>query len=90
MRSDQLRPQVGIFWLVGNRLIIESTPVSAAEPYGDCLNHPKSHIDYWAEHQTLGDLPRDAEYESVRSFYGETPQPTLRSVWSSSRKGSLT
>jgi hypothetical protein len=64
MRKDShLEPQVGIFWLLGDRLIIDTTPMSGGEQYGDCLNHPKSHIDYWTEHQTLGDLPRDTEYE---------------------------
>jgi len=63
MRSDRLEPRVGIFWLFGDRLLIDSTPVSAAEPYGDCLGHSKSHIDFWTEHQRLGDLPRDTEYE---------------------------
>jgi len=63
MRSDQREPMVGIFWLIGNRLILHGTPISAAESYGDCLGHSKSHIDYWTEHQRLGDLPRDTEYE---------------------------
>src|ERR1035441_4486160 len=64
MRKDShLEPQVGIFWLLGDRLIIDTTPMSGGEQYGDCLNHPKSHIDYWTERQRLGDLPRDTEYE---------------------------
>jgi hypothetical protein len=62
-KESHAEPQVGIFWLIGDRLIIDSTPLSAAEPYGDCLNHPQSHIDYWTEHQSLGDLPRETEYE---------------------------
>lgn len=63
MKSDLLEPRVGIFWMIGDRLIIDSTPLSAAEPYGDCLGHSTSHIDYWSERQTLGELPRDIEYE---------------------------
>jgi hypothetical protein len=63
MRSDQLELRVGIFWLVDDRPIMDSTPVSAAEPYGECRTHPTSHIDYWTEHQRLGDLPRDTECE---------------------------
>ena len=63
MRSDQPEPRVGIFWLIGNRLIIDSTPLNAAEPYGECLGHAKSHIDFWAERQALGEVPRDTEYE---------------------------
>jgi hypothetical protein len=54
---------VGIFWLFQNRVILDASLLSAAEAYGDCLNHHLSHIDYWAQHQLLGDLPRDIEYE---------------------------
>jgi|ERR1039458_8925127 hypothetical protein len=62
-KSSRLEPRVGIFWLIEDRLIIDSTPISSAEPYGECLNHPTGHIDYWTEHQRLGDLPCDTEYE---------------------------
>jgi hypothetical protein len=62
---SRLPPCVGIFWLIGNRVISEGTPLSSAEPYGDCLNHAKSHLDYWLEHQRLGDLPRNVEYEEL-------------------------
>ena len=62
-KDSRSEPCVGIFWFIGDLLIIDSTAISAAEPYGNCMNHPMSHIDYWTEHQTLGDLPRDTEYE---------------------------
>lgn len=55
--------RVGIFWLVRSRLIIDCTPLSAAERYGDRMNHPHSHIDDWAVRRSLGDLPRDTGYE---------------------------
>ena len=38
---------VGIFWLVGDRLIIDASSLKDAESYGDCLGHRRSHIDYW-------------------------------------------
>lgn len=63
MRSNQHEPRVGIFWLIGSRLIIDSTPLGEAEPYGDCLGHSTSHIDFWTESQAHGELSRDTEYE---------------------------
>ncbi len=58
----QLESRVGIFWLLGNRLILDATPLSGAELYGDYLGHPTSHDDYWAEQQRLGAVPSDMEY----------------------------
>jgi hypothetical protein len=54
---------VGIFWMMDARLIIKASPLNEAEPYGDCLSHRNSHIDYWTEQQRLGAVPRDVEYE---------------------------
>ena len=54
---------VGIFWLVDVRLIIDASPLSEAEPYGDCLTHCNSHIDCWTGQLRLGTVPRDVEYE---------------------------
>ena len=54
---------VGIFWLVGDRLIVDASSRSEAEPYGDCLTHCNSHIDFWTQQQQLGAVPPDLEYE---------------------------
>lgn len=54
---------VGIFWLVGGHLILDASPLSEAEPYGDCLTHRNSHIDYWSDQERLGAIPNDVEYE---------------------------
>ena len=62
---DNSQPLVGIFWWFGGRLIIDASPLSEAEPYGDCLTHSKSHIDFWTEQQSKGALPRDIEYEEA-------------------------
>jgi hypothetical protein len=56
-------PRVGIFWVVGRRLLFDSTPVSEAELYGDCKNHPRGHIDHWRQMQMTGVVPFDVEYE---------------------------
>ena len=66
MLSKQLtqgQSMVGIFWLIGDRLILDMSPLSEAEPYGDCLGHRTSHIDYWTAQQCLGTVSREIEYE---------------------------
>jgi hypothetical protein len=59
----QTQPMVGIFWLLGRLLILDASPLSEAEPYGDCLGHRKSHYNYWTAQQRLGTVPCDMEYE---------------------------
>jgi hypothetical protein len=54
---------VGIFWFFNGKLIIDTTPVSKAEPYGGHLGHPTSHIDYWTKLQREGVVPPEVEYE---------------------------
>jgi hypothetical protein len=56
-------PQVGIFWLLDGTLLADSTPLNKAEPYGDYLTHPRSHIDVWEGWQKLGKVPGDVPYE---------------------------
>jgi hypothetical protein len=56
-------PRVGIFWAICGKPLIDTTPLSQAEPYGDCLTHPRGHAAVWEEYQALGIVPRDAEYE---------------------------
>ena len=56
-------PRLGIFWLVRDNLLFDSTPLSEAEAYGDHQGHPRSHIKVWAQLQMLGTAPRESEYE---------------------------
>jgi hypothetical protein len=56
-------PKVGIFWLFRDRIIVDSTPLSKAEPYGNALGHTTSHIDFWTRQQHTGAVPREVEYE---------------------------
>ena len=56
-------PHVGIFWLLNGRLIIDSMPLGEAEPYGDHLTHPRSHIDVWVHWRLGGKVPDESEYE---------------------------
>ena len=56
-------PRLGIFWLVGGKLIMESAPISAAEPYGGQLTHPRSHSEVWQQYQRAGTVPADMKYD---------------------------
>jgi hypothetical protein len=56
-------PSVGIFWLLDGKLIIDATPLSKAEPYGNALGHTTSHIDFWTRLQRTGAVPTEIEYE---------------------------
>jgi hypothetical protein len=56
-------PRLGIFWLVGGKLLMESAPLSAAEPYGGQLTHPRSHSEVWQQYQRAGTVPADMKYD---------------------------
>ena len=84
--SGNREPRVGIFWLLGNgSLLVDSTPLAEAEPYGECLTHPRSHIDQWAEFQRNAIVPRDTEYEEMprgRVVYDATTE-AVYDLWRS-------
>jgi|ERR1035438_3082125 hypothetical protein len=66
MTSGAFGPRVGIFWLLQDgRLLLDNTVLAEAERYGDCLSHPRSHIDTWTELQRRGAVPLDVEYEEA-------------------------
>ena len=54
--------QVGIIFVVDDRVLIESTPASKGEVYGDFLNHANGHEDFWAQLQADGLVPEDEDY----------------------------
>jgi hypothetical protein len=62
-KAEHQKPQVGIFWLVKSRLIIDSSPLDQAEPYGEHVTHPRNHIDTWTQYQRIGKVPPECEYE---------------------------
>lgn len=50
---------VGIVWGVpdgrpGLHLVTDCTPLAEAEPYGDCLTHPRGHCEVWEDWRRLG------------------------------------
>ena len=58
-------PRVGIFWLLNGTPIIDSAPLSEAEPYGDHLTHPRGHAAVWEQYQRVGTVPAEMEYEEA-------------------------
>jgi hypothetical protein len=60
--SKPAGPQVGIIYLVGGRLLIDSTPLANAGRYGDSATHERDHISYWAE-LVKGGKVLNIEYE---------------------------
>jgi hypothetical protein len=61
--KQELEPRVGIFWLVRNKLVIDSSSVSRAKPYGERLTFPNSHIHVWRRLQLAGRVPVESEYD---------------------------
>jgi len=63
--AQQPEPCVGIFWLIGTRIISDTTPISKAESYSTALTHPTGHIDHWARLQRTGAVLPEVEYEEL-------------------------
>ena len=63
--AQQPEPHVGIFWLVGTRLISDTTALSAAGKYGDFKIHDGDHVTHWAAMEKRGEVPRDTDYEEL-------------------------
>ena len=47
-------PSVGIFWRVGDHVVVDYSVLDEAEEYGDCLTHATGHYDRWRQWQRLG------------------------------------
>jgi hypothetical protein len=52
-RAD-IGPSVGIFWKIDEALLLDRSPLSQAELYGDCLTHPEGHHERWGQWRHLG------------------------------------
>jgi hypothetical protein len=59
---QQPEPRVGIFWLVDERLILDTTALSAAGKYDDSKIHEGDHVTFWEEMERRGEVPRDTDY----------------------------
>jgi hypothetical protein len=60
--ADPTSPKVGIIYLVGGELLIDSTPLARAGRYGDFRIHELAHFDFWAKLMKGGKVP-NTEYE---------------------------
>jgi hypothetical protein len=56
-------PNVGIFFLVGKKLLIDRTPVSEGEIYGDFSIHEPGHDAFWEILKHTGAVQQDSEYD---------------------------
>jgi hypothetical protein len=52
-------PEVGIFWLVDGKLVIDRTALSKAENYGAFKVHPGDHCSVWEKFQRGGAVPAE-------------------------------
>lgn len=55
-------PNVGIIYLVGDKLWIDATPVARAGNFGDFSFHERYHFQYWERLVKQSAVP-DTEYE---------------------------
>lgn len=56
-------PQVGIFWVVNGRLILDGTPLDKAEPWDNrYLNDPRSHQKRWEHYKAVRLVPVRADW----------------------------
>ena len=62
-KGQGVQPQVGIFWLVDGKTILDATPLSAAEAHLQFRIYPGDHISVWERLQRQGLAPIDMEYE---------------------------
>jgi hypothetical protein len=61
--GQQSEPLVGIFWLFGERLILDTTTFSEAGKYGDFAIHEGDHVNHWTAMEKRGEVPKDSHYE---------------------------
>ena len=56
---------MGIFFLLGDQVLIESTSISDGEFCAGLVNHARGHEKFWEQLQADGLAPRDADYITV-------------------------
>ncbi|HYG99027.1 MAG TPA: hypothetical protein VD837_07835 [Terriglobales bacterium] len=54
---------VGIFWLLGGKLILDTTPINASNPNAYSVTHAKGHLAYWRELQRSGVVPSNIDHD---------------------------
>jgi len=56
-------PEVGVFFMVGEHIHGETTPITEAGAYGKFLIHEDGHIGFWPKLQQAGVVPMSMEYD---------------------------
>lgn len=51
-------PAIGIFWRIGNVLLVDRRTLADAEIYGDCMTHPIGHYERWEGWRALSGTQR--------------------------------
>lgn len=77
MNDTPAAPKIGIFWMVGDRLIAAGCPLEEGEQAGDWIDYRGGHADYWERWQEAGRawLARhDLPLEILSSEYDEHPR----------------
>jgi hypothetical protein len=64
-RTATAKPRVGIFWLVAEKLVFDTSALADAENYANHKTHSLSHADCWSRFQRDGLVPNDLEYEDA-------------------------
>lgn len=81
IRKPHETPKIGIFWLVGRRLILDTIPLSEAGNYGDSKIYEGDHVTHWEELERRCEVPPDSDYEEFPrgrvNFNTKTQQFTL-------------
>ena len=88
-----MQSEVGIFFLFGDQLHVESTPLSGAKPYGDFLGHAGGRDSYFDRLVESKKVPEDREYIDVPRgtvvFFARSGEFMIyRSLRPAPRKGS--
>ena len=64
-RMQPTVPNVGIFWVLGKRILIDGTPITQAEGCSDFKIHDGDHYTVWGTYQKAAVVSEDLEYEDV-------------------------
>ena len=56
---------VGIFWLLGGKLVSDRIPTRDGERYGDFRVYGRSHCSKWKKFQQRGTVALDLEYDEL-------------------------
>lgn len=62
-RKPAAEPRLGIFWLLGKRLLFDMSALSEAESYGDFKIHYGNHVTVWERFRSQKLVPPEVEYE---------------------------